>query len=192
MLNSSPMMHSPRCQRIWVEFPSSCVLWLFWSPLGLVFQLCLGKWCPGLVCSWCMSGHSQSSSFYLEAFSTWSIYGERGWQLKLHHFLLILNLWLMILEKVCRLWLHIRAKCFLFEFKLVYNACFCRRSSAGVNLRCCCMVLWFRDGFVGCWCPFITLYFWCYCSIFEVICIIRFYIEMSVHSPPCEGSEINK
>ena len=81
---------------------------------------------------------------------------------------------------------------FFFKLKLLYNAFLCSRSSAGVIMRCCCIVLWFKDGILGCCCPFFTLYFWCYCSIFEVICSIRFCIEMSVCSSPCEGSEVNR
>lgn len=61
-----------------------------------------------------------------------------------------------------------------FQFKLVHISCTCHRSSAaGVILWYCYMVLWARDGIIGCCCPIFTMYFWNYCSVFEVIHVVR-------------------
>lgn len=100
MLNSSLMVHSLRFRFIWVEFLLSYVLWLLWSLSHLHFQLSPGKWCHGLVCSWCMSGHSRASFCYLEVISIWFINGERWLQVKQDPSLLGQCLLIMILAKV--------------------------------------------------------------------------------------------
>lgn len=93
-------VHSWRFLPTWGEAPLLFVSWWLWFPLGFLFQLFLDKWCHGPVCSWCMSGRSRCSFFYLEVSSIWFINGERQQHLKQDPSLLMWNLLIMTVEKV--------------------------------------------------------------------------------------------
>lgn len=176
-------VHSWRFLPILGEVRLLFVSWWLWLPLGFLFQLFLDKWCHGPVCSWCMSGLSWCSFFYLEVSSIWFINGERQQHFKQDPSLLMWNLQIMTLEKVSWidlyqfivlnvLSMHEMFSMLDFRLQLKYadSCCISFRSSAtGFSLWFCYMVLWNGDGTFGCHCPIAAGYVWGHSSVFEVI-----------------------